>query len=82
MVLGEVRFVVAVERIVLEVARRDGFAAFDTPAGRVGMLLCYDKLFPEAARWAASASTCAAPNGATPARSRETPRNSTCISGW
>ena len=28
----------------------DGFAAFDTPAGRVGMLLCYDKLFPEAVR--------------------------------
>jgi N-carbamoylputrescine amidase len=28
----------------------DGFAACDTPAGRVGMLLCYDKLFPEAAR--------------------------------
>src|SRR4051794_6714514 len=28
----------------------DGFAAFDTPAGRLGMLLCYDKLFPEAAR--------------------------------
>ena len=28
----------------------DGFAAFDTPIGRVGMLLCYDKLFPEAAR--------------------------------
>jgi len=28
----------------------DGFAAFDTPVGRVGMLLCYDKLFPEAAR--------------------------------
>jgi predicted amidohydrolase len=27
-----------------------GFAAFDTPIGRVGMLLCYDKLFPEAAR--------------------------------
>ncbi len=27
-----------------------GFAAFDTPAGRVGMLLCYDKLFPEAVR--------------------------------
>ena len=26
------------------------FVAFDTPAGRVGMLLCYDKLFPEAAR--------------------------------
>ncbi len=28
----------------------DGFAAFDTPAGRLGMLLCYDKLFPEAGR--------------------------------
>jgi len=27
-----------------------GFAAFDTPAGRLGMLICYDKLFPEAAR--------------------------------
>ena len=28
----------------------DGFAAFDTPIGRIGMLICYDKLFPEAAR--------------------------------
>lgn len=28
----------------------DGFAAFDTPLGRLGMLICYDKLFPEAAR--------------------------------
>ena len=28
----------------------EGFAAFDTPFGRIGMLLCYDKLFPEAAR--------------------------------
>jgi predicted amidohydrolase len=28
----------------------DGFSAFDTPAGRIGMLLCYDKLFPEAGR--------------------------------
>jgi predicted amidohydrolase len=28
----------------------DGFAAFDTPAGRVGMLIDYDKTFPEAAR--------------------------------
>src|SRR3954447_4476206 len=26
------------------------FAAFDTPVGRVGMLICYDKVFPEAAR--------------------------------
>lgn len=28
----------------------DRFAAVDTPVGRLGMLLCYDKLFPEAAR--------------------------------
>jgi predicted amidohydrolase len=28
----------------------DAFAAFDTPVGRVGMLICYDKVFPEAAR--------------------------------
>ncbi|MEA2280616.1 MAG: hypothetical protein QOK21_1223 [Solirubrobacteraceae bacterium] len=28
----------------------EGFAAFDTPVGRLGMLLCYDKLFPKAAR--------------------------------
>ncbi len=28
----------------------DGFAAFDTPIGRMGMLICYDKAFPEAAR--------------------------------
>jgi len=27
-----------------------GFAAFDTPIGRIGMLVCYDKTFPEAAR--------------------------------
>jgi predicted amidohydrolase len=26
------------------------FGAFDTPVGRVGMLICYDKVFPEAAR--------------------------------
>ena len=26
------------------------FAAFDTPVGRMGMLICYDKAFPEAAR--------------------------------
>lgn len=26
------------------------FAAFDTPVGRIGMLVCYDKTFPEAAR--------------------------------
>jgi predicted amidohydrolase len=28
----------------------DTFAAFDTPIGRIGMLICYDKTFPEAAR--------------------------------
>jgi N-carbamoylputrescine amidase len=28
----------------------DRFAAFDTPVGRLGMMICYDKAFPEAAR--------------------------------
>ncbi|MGH3611870.1 MAG: nitrilase-related carbon-nitrogen hydrolase [Pseudonocardia sp.] len=28
----------------------DGFTAFDTPVGRLGMLIDYDKTFPEAAR--------------------------------
>ncbi len=28
----------------------DSLAAFDTPVGRIGMLICYDKAFPEAAR--------------------------------
>jgi len=27
-----------------------GFAAFDSPVGRLGMLICYDKAFPEASR--------------------------------
>ena len=27
-----------------------GFQAFDTPIGRIGMLVCYDKTFPESAR--------------------------------
>ena len=31
-------------------AAGEGFAAFDTPIGRIGMLLCYDKTFPESAR--------------------------------
>jgi predicted amidohydrolase len=28
----------------------DSLAAFDTPVGRIGMLICYDKAFPEASR--------------------------------
>lgn len=28
----------------------DGFRSFDTPVGRLGMMICYDKAFPEAAR--------------------------------
>jgi N-carbamoylputrescine amidase len=28
----------------------ESFEAFDTPVGRLGLVLCYDKLFPEAAR--------------------------------
>jgi predicted amidohydrolase len=31
-------------------AAGESFTAFDTPAGRVGMLIDYDKTFPEAAR--------------------------------
>ncbi|GGK73318.1 apolipoprotein N-acyltransferase [Sphaerisporangium melleum] len=31
-------------------AAGDGFAAFDTPVGRLGMMICYDKAFPESAR--------------------------------
>jgi N-carbamoylputrescine amidase len=30
--------------------RGSGFAAFDTPVGRLGMMICYDKAFPESAR--------------------------------
>jgi predicted amidohydrolase len=28
----------------------DSFTAFDTPVGRVGLMICYDKAFPESAR--------------------------------
>ena len=34
-------------------AAGDHFGAFDTPVGRLGMQICYDKAFPEAARAAA-----------------------------
>jgi predicted amidohydrolase len=30
--------------------RGEGFTAFDTPVGRLGMMICYDKAFPESAR--------------------------------
>jgi predicted amidohydrolase len=30
--------------------RGDGFTAFDTPVGRLGMMVCYDKAFPESGR--------------------------------
>jgi len=30
--------------------RGSGFTAFDTPVGRLGMMICYDKAFPESAR--------------------------------
>ncbi len=31
-------------------AAGEAFTAFDTPVGRMGMMICYDKAFPEAAR--------------------------------
>ncbi|MCX4816185.1 carbon-nitrogen hydrolase family protein [Streptomyces sp. NBC_01239] len=31
-------------------ASGNGFHAFDTPVGRLGMMICYDKAFPESAR--------------------------------
>ena len=34
----------------LHYAAGDSFAAIDSPVGRLGMLICYDKAFPEAAR--------------------------------
>jgi predicted amidohydrolase len=31
-------------------AAGDSFTAFDTPVGRIGLMICYDKAFPEGAR--------------------------------
>lgn len=31
-------------------AAGDSFSAFDTPIGRIGLMICYDKAFPEGAR--------------------------------
>ena len=49
-VLGHHRKVHLPPSEIASFAPGDGFAAFDTPVGRVGMLVCYDKVFPEAAR--------------------------------
>ena len=34
----------------LSYAAGDGFVAFDSPVGRLGLMICYDKAFPEGAR--------------------------------
>ena len=34
----------------LSYSAASGFEAFDSPVGRIGMLICYDKAFPEASR--------------------------------
>jgi N-carbamoylputrescine amidase len=49
-VLGNHRKVHQPLREDLHYARGDRFEAFDTPVGRVGMMICYDKAFPESAR--------------------------------
>ncbi|MEU0530626.1 carbon-nitrogen hydrolase family protein [Amycolatopsis tolypomycina] len=49
-VLGRQRKVHLSAAEALHLQPGGGFAAFDTPAGRLGMLLDYDKAFPESAR--------------------------------
>jgi predicted amidohydrolase len=49
-VLGHHRKVHLPPSEIAAFAPGERFAAFDTPVGRAGMLICYDKLFPEAAR--------------------------------
>ena len=65
-----------------------GFSAFDTPVGRIGMLICYDKVFPESARRlaldgagivASLAAWPATPGGQAPRTARDPQvRQSTC----
>ncbi|MGH3867687.1 MAG: carbon-nitrogen hydrolase family protein [Pseudonocardiaceae bacterium] len=49
-VLGQHRKVHQPLREDASYAAGSGFAAFDTPVGRLGMMICYDKAFPESAR--------------------------------
>ncbi len=49
-VLGQHRKVHQPLREDASYAAGDRFEAFDTPVGRLGMMICYDKAFPEAAR--------------------------------
>jgi predicted amidohydrolase len=49
-VLGQHRKVHQPLREDASYAAGDRFAAFDTPVGRLGMMICYDKAFPESAR--------------------------------
>ena len=49
-VLGRHRKVHQHPAEAMVMASGDSFAAFDTPAGRLGMMLDYDKTFPESAR--------------------------------
>lgn len=49
-VLGQHRKVHQPLREDASYAAGAGFTAFDTPVGRLGMMICYDKAFPESAR--------------------------------
>jgi predicted amidohydrolase len=49
-VLGQHRKVHQPLREDASYAAGDAFVAFDTPVGRLGMMICYDKAFPESAR--------------------------------
>ncbi|MET0426605.1 MAG: carbon-nitrogen hydrolase family protein [Actinoplanes sp.] len=49
-VLGNHRKVHQPLRESASYASGDSFTAFDTPVGRIGLLICYDKAFPESAR--------------------------------